>query len=73
MTLISTRILTTLKPLLLESQSDTSVYISELANIDFPTQRAELHPEKEASSIEKIDFLVFMDIIGKLTEDVRSL
>ena len=57
----------------LESQSDTSDDMSELANIDFPTPRAEIHPEKEASSIEKTGFPVLIYIIGKLTEDVRGL
>ena len=57
----------------LESQCDIYDDMSELVNMDFPTPRAEFHPEKEASSIEKTDFLVFLDLIGKLTEDLRGL
>ena len=57
----------------LESQCDILDDMSELVDMDFPTPRAEFHPEKEASSIEKMDFLIFLDLIGKLTEDLRGL
>ena len=57
----------------LESQYDILDDMSELVNMDFPTPCAEFHPEKEDSSIEKTDFLVFLDLIGKLTEDLRGL
>ena len=57
----------------LDSQCDILDDMSELVNMDFPTPRVEFHPEKDDSSIEKTDFLVFLDLIGKLTEDLRGL
>ena len=57
----------------LESQADTSSDVNELVDLDIPTPHAELAHKTEASSIEKTGFLTFLDIIGKLTEDVRGL
>ena len=57
----------------LESQVDTSSDINEVVDIDLTTPHVELEPKREANSIEKTDFLTFLDIVGKLTEDVRGL
>ena len=42
-------------------------------NFEFPTPRAEIQPDEQNSSIEKTDFLVLLDIVGKLTDDIRGL
>ena len=57
----------------LESQCDILDDMSELVNMDFPTLHAEIHPEKEARSLEKTYFFLFLDLIGKLAQDVRGL
>ena len=56
-----------------EDQSDVSDSINDPVNFEFPTPRAELQPYEQNSSIEKTDFLVFLDIVGKLTDDIRGL
>ena len=56
-----------------EDQSDVSDSINGPINFEFPTSRAELQPDKHNNTVEKTDFLVFLDIVGKLTEDIGGL
>ena len=55
-----------------EDQSDISDSINGLVNFEFPTPHAELQPDKH-NTVEKTDFIVFLDIVGKLTNDIRDL
>ena len=55
-----------------EDQSDISDSINGLVNFEFPTPRAELQPDKH-NTVEKTEFIVFLDIVGKLTNDIRDL
>ena len=67
------KILMTMKMVELESQADASSDINELVIIDLTTQNIEHEPKREASSIEETDFLTLLDIVVKLTVDVRGL
>ena len=57
----------------LDDQSDVSVNLNDPNNFEFPTPRAELQFNGQNSPIEKKDFMVFLNIVGKLTDDIRGL
>ena len=53
----------------LEDQSG----VSDPVTFEFPTPCAELQLDEQHSSIEKTNFLALLDIVGKLTDDIRGL
>ena len=57
----------------LEDQSDVSGSLNDLLNFETPTPRADHQPDGQNNSIEKKDFLVYLNIVGKLTDDIRGL
>ena len=56
----------------LKDQSDGPDSKNDPVNLEFPTQRADLQPYGH-NKILKTDFLVFLDVVRKLTDDITSL
>ena len=56
-----------------EDQSDVSDNTYDPVNFEFPSPIAELQPDEQNRTMEKTDVLVFLDIVGKLIDDIRSL
>ena len=49
------------------------IAFNDPVNFESPTPRAELQPDEQNSPIEKTDFLLYLDIVEKLNDDIRDL